>query len=129
VISNSPAKKVLVIDDSQALADCYHELLSQVGFDVVCFNSCSLAIENLPKHLPLDLILVDYSLPQMNGIQFIQEFKKRYPESFEKTRIVVFSCHSDSSPVSKLVRETGAFFLEKDADISEFVDSVQRLTA
>ena len=125
----SPAggkKRILIVDDAFDLAVCYCELLLQEGYDAAAIGSCEEALEELPKYLPLHLILVDYSLPGMNGEQFVRELKIRYPNIFSVTTVVVFSNYADYSSVANCVREAGAGFMEKPSDLDEFIETVHR---
>jgi len=120
--------KVLLIDDSPDLAETYCELLEEAGYQVFSASNCEQALEEMPKKLPIDLILIDHNMPRMSGTECVKEFRKRFPDH-HATKLVIFSCHSPDSPIAKCAYEAGADFLEKPTDIFQFIEAVQRLTA
>ena len=78
------AQKILLIEDEPQLIDIYNAVLSKVGFVVETFKYGAQAKERLAAirggaEKP-DLILIDLILPDMNGIEILEEAKK-YPET------------------------------------------------
>lgn len=67
-------KKVLVIDDDYAFAEFSAVLLNALGYEpIVCFeaeDAQALALDKRP-----DLILMDISMPGINGVELIRRFK------------------------------------------------------
>ena len=120
-------KRVFLIEDDFEMAECYLELLSKAGYLVFSANSSEEALDALTNQPSMDLILVDYSLPQLSGVEFIREFKARFPQCDGRTSLVLFSGHTASSPFARSAEEAGAGFLEKPFDVNQFVDSVRVL--
>jgi len=78
------ARKILLIEDEPQLVDIYNAVLSKAGFAVETFKYGAGAKERLAAvrqggEKP-DLILIDLILPDMNGIEVLEEAKK-YPET------------------------------------------------
>jgi CheY-like chemotaxis protein len=121
------AKRILLIDDNQDITACYALLLREIGYEVRTSVNCQSALEELPNQPLYDLILVDYSLPIMSGLEFVERFRRRCPNGVSSTKLVVFSNHAKLGPVADSVRKTGALYLEKSGDIDEFVASVKQL--
>ncbi len=71
-------KRVLVVDDEENTRICLIKLLSQDGYIV---ESAADGIEAL-GHLgsnETDLVITDINMPGMNGLVFLRELKKYYP--------------------------------------------------
>ncbi|HEX8947580.1 MAG TPA: sigma-54 dependent transcriptional regulator [Dissulfurispiraceae bacterium] len=69
-------KKVLIIDDEADMALALKESLRRCGFDpTICHNP----VEALTGHQLTDfsLVITDMKMPKMNGIEFLQEIRKR----------------------------------------------------
>ena len=87
-------KKILVIDDEKGLLELYRTILS--GYEIVTAENGKQALEviNQKQHLdkPFDLIIVDFSMPVMDGSHFALEFRKQEQEKIfkrEKTLVVM----------------------------------------
>lgn len=126
---NGNGKKVLIIDDSRELADCYCEILSDLGYETVWISSAERALLTIDEHFPLSLILVDYEFPQMSGIEFVHKLKGKFPTLGDKTPVVIFSSFCSASSIAQSVRDAGIIFLEKPMDLSDFEEFVNRLIA
>jgi two-component system chemotaxis response regulator CheY len=65
--------RALVIDDSKAIRIILRRLLNELGFDVVEAADGRDALEQLgAAPTPFDLALVDWNMPEMNGLEFIR---------------------------------------------------------
>ena len=63
-----PAKKILVVEDEEALRQLYIEVLSQEGFEVKGAENGQVALSLIPQFQP-NLILLDLMMPVMDGKQ------------------------------------------------------------
>jgi two-component system, chemotaxis family, chemotaxis protein CheY len=82
--------RILIVDDSQAMRRIVVRSLRQAGFDghevLECENG-KIALETTTK-LPPDLILSDWNMPEMNGIEFLAALRaggSRVPFGFVTT--------------------------------------------
>lgn len=73
------AERLLIVDDESTLAESLKRVFSREGFEVETFASAEDALKNLEQN-PYDIILSDILLPGINGIEFLKEVKKRFPE-------------------------------------------------
>ena len=67
---------ILIIEDDISLAELVIENLEGSGFTTVHISSARNAIEWLSKNKPY-MMIMDFSLPEMNGREFISELKKK----------------------------------------------------
>jgi CheY-like chemotaxis protein len=73
--------RILVVDDVDLLRDFAQGFLQMAGFDVVTAESGHAALqilENDPK--PVDIILTDYNMPTMNGVDLVKRVAARWPK-------------------------------------------------
>ncbi len=68
-------KRVLVVDDSRAQRHLLSSMLKRWGYEVLEADSGHAALEICQRE-PLDLILSDWMMPGMNGLEFCKEFRK-----------------------------------------------------
>ena len=87
-------KKVLVIDDDADVRDVIVFALEEEGYQVDVSENGK---HGLDKLLKLDesqypgLIIVDYLMPEMDGVTFIKVIKQEYPNSLGKIPLVISS--------------------------------------
>jgi PAS domain S-box-containing protein len=67
---------ILIIEDDEGLVELLNEKITACGYEAYYVNSATTAIKWLEKQMPFMLIL-DYSLPDMNGKEFVTELKSR----------------------------------------------------
>lgn len=67
---------ILIIEDDASLSDLLQERLADYGYDTVRVSSAGQALVWLESHTA-DLLLLHYSLPDMNGHEFIEALKKK----------------------------------------------------
>lgn len=65
----------LVIDDSRAIRMVLTRTLSKFGYDVHSAGDGKEAIDWVHQGHRPDLVLVDWNMPVMNGLEFIKEFR------------------------------------------------------
>jgi CheY-like chemotaxis protein len=69
-------KRILVVDDMPYLRDVQVLLLNDAGYDATALGSAREALERLADLAP-DLILLDISMPGMDGRQFLAQLRAR----------------------------------------------------
>lgn len=71
-------KLILSVDDDSALLCSRHRLLSSAGYGVISANDGAQALQLFGSN-PVDLVLLDYSLPIMDGCQVAEAMKEYEP--------------------------------------------------
>jgi len=70
-----------LVDDEKDILTLYHECLEAWGYPAISFNNPIEAlnyIDNENNISKCSLIITDYRMPQMNGLDFIQHIRERY---------------------------------------------------
>lgn len=74
-----PEKKiVLIIDDNKGVRELLREFMKVHGFDAHCIDNGISAL-NLLKEAHFDIIITDYSMPEMNGIEITKAARAQCP--------------------------------------------------
>ncbi len=112
--------RILVVDDERDEADLLKTLLEGEGYDVDLAHNGKEALEALRRRLP-SLVLLDYEMPEMDGIQVIQELK-----SDQTTRNLPVLL-STSSQILASERDQADAFLPKPFVIEDLLTLVETM--
>ena len=74
----SEAISILVVDDNLAMADTLADILEAKGFTIYAAAGGVEALEILRKQ-PVDILLTDVKMPEMNGLELYRKTRKAYP--------------------------------------------------
>lgn len=72
-------KTILVVDDSPHVLRCYEELLRLSGYTVIPYRDGQSALLALYEGLSADLIITEYRMPGMDGLEFVSKLKTYAP--------------------------------------------------
>ena len=73
--------KVLLIDDEEGIRESLTVMLQIEGYSVTALPDAISALQKIDSGELYDYIISDIKMPQMDGIQFLKEIKKRQVES------------------------------------------------
>lgn len=105
---------ILIVDDEMINIMILEELSQGLGHTTIAYTHPLQAIDYLENNEP-DIVLVDYMMPEMDGISFTKEAKKRYPDC-----IVVMITAAGNTELKHLALEAGVTdFLLKPIDVVE----------
>lgn len=113
-------KRILIVDDMPYLRDVQVLLLSDAGYATTALGSAREALERLPDLAP-DLILLDISMPGMDGRQFLARLRAT-PE-WQRLPVILTTGRS----VEDVARENRCDVLPKPFSEAALLDLVQRL--
>lgn len=116
---------VLVVDDSKVNLEIYSRVLRQLEeTEVVSYLSSLQAFAWTADHLP-DIIVLDYRMPEMDGLQFVEAFRRKH--SGNDVPIVMITASKDREIRLQALNMGVDDFLEKPADPVEFLVRVRNL--
>ena len=95
--------QALVIDDSRAMRLILGRMMRDLGLETSEAANGSEGLAHLDSGLTPDLILVDWNMPEMSGIEFIAAV--RQPPYSSKARLVMVTTESE---IPQVVRALGA---------------------
>jgi signal transduction histidine kinase/CheY-like chemotaxis protein len=76
-IPPTPSEKIILLaDDEMMLRDLLGELLESQGYNVIKVASGKEVLTVLTEELKVDLIIIDYNMPEMNGLECIRRIKE-----------------------------------------------------
>jgi putative two-component system response regulator len=120
-------RQVLIVDDNEINLTLFEALVGKLGeVEAKCFASASAGLAWAQQHAP-DLIIVDYMMPELDGVQFIERL--RASPGKEGVPILMITAN-DQKPVRYRALNAGASdFLIKPIDKVEFLARCSNLLA
>ncbi len=112
-------KKILVIDDEERLRDLYSDILTKRGFDIITAESAEAAISVMESLIP-DMIISDIKMSGMNGIEFLKQVKKEYPN----IPFLLITAYADIKDAITALKLGAVDYLEKPVDLDELIAAV-----
>jgi DNA-binding NarL/FixJ family response regulator len=116
-------RRVLIIDDHLVVRQGLKHLIDRED-DLLTCGDVADARKGLDAihGLNPDVVLVDISLPGMNGIEFIKNAKASHPD----LPIVVFSMHDESLYAERAIRAGALGYVMKKADSEEMIAALRK---
>jgi two-component system chemotaxis response regulator CheY len=97
-------KNCLIVDDSRVIRKVARQILEATGFGCEEAENGQIALEHCQKAVP-DFILLDWNMPVMNGMEFMQALQKLAPP---KKPIIIFCSVENSLPKIQVALDAGA---------------------
>ena len=114
--------KIVVVDDEKIVTSAFSTLLKVEGFcDAHFFNNPKEAVEFLKSNTP-DLVISDFLMPEMNGLEFLSEVNKLYPEVSK----ILLTGYADKENAIKAINEIGLYrYIEKPWNNDDLIINIK----
>jgi DNA-binding NarL/FixJ family response regulator len=119
-------KRILVIDDNAPIRSLVRRFIeSRSGFEVC--GEASDGVEGIQKgrELKPDLIVLDYMMPRINGLQAAVILHETAP----RTPIILYTLYKEEIPIGTAQAIGVASIISKGDNLATLADEVQRLTS
>ena len=93
--------RILCVDDEPGVLSAVSRCFMETPYEVLTALSGNEGLELLRQVGPVDLVISDFRMPGMNGVEFLQQVMKRWPA----TRRVILSAYTDSEILLAAVNE------------------------
>jgi DNA-binding NarL/FixJ family response regulator len=117
--------KILVIDDHALVREGLSQVLKVLdeNVEVLQAGTCSQGFSLAQIHHDLDLVLLDYHLPDMTGLAALAVFGQRHPE----LPILMLSGSANIQIMRQVLQAGAAGFVTKSSLSDELLDAVRRV--
>lgn len=113
------ALKVLLVDDEQDLLDIMSERMRNRGMDVSTATSAQKAL-GMIENKSYDAIILDFMMPEMNGLETIKAIKAKKPE----LQIILLTGQATLEKGVEAMKLGAMDVMEKPADIEVLSDKI-----
>jgi len=118
---NMDRHKILIVEDDTEARKLYGSIMEKAGFEVITAESATEA-ENLIRETDLSVILADYALPGMSGIDLLKMTKEKYPDIMR----LLITGYPEIGVLEEAINETEIYrFLSKPVKTQDLVLTVK----
>jgi two-component system chemotaxis response regulator CheY len=103
--------RVLVVEDSKTIRMILCEYLRKMGMQVVEAGDGREALERLKEISPPDLVLVDWNMPVMSGIDFIRAVREMHV--YDPLPLIMVTTNSEKEYVGTAMEAGANLYIQK----------------
>ncbi len=113
---------ILIVDDEENYLIILKELLHEEGYDEVITESKSKNVLSILKNNDIDLILCDINMPEMDGLELLQEVA----QSFPKIPVIMITGMDDVDTALKAIKLGAYYYITKPPDTDKLFLTIKR---
>ena len=114
---------ILVIDDETAILNVMELNLSNEGHTVITATSAPEGLRIMSERI-VDTVLVDYKMPEMSGLEFLEKAKDKYPD----IPIIMITAFGTIEMAVEAMRKGALSYLTKPVNFEEMILLVNQAT-
>lgn len=116
---------ILVVDDDIALQKLVVALLRRAGMETLSAMDAHEAKAHLAKDTLPDLVLLDLMLPEISGIQFLQQIREK--SGFQDLPVIILSALADPAQIREGLESGADRYLTKPYLANNLVKTVREV--
>jgi len=118
--------RILLVDDHAVVRQGVRQLLLDRGIasEVIEAQTGAEALAAVQKHV-CDVVLLDISLPDMNGVEVLKRAKKKAP----RVPVLMFSMYREDQYAVRALKAGAAGYLSKTVDTAQMIAAIQQVAA
>lgn len=125
-INNSQLIKVAIVEDHKVVAEGFEYLINDSGIAQVVGKAYSAAgCYELLEKKPVDVLLLDISLPDGNGIDICIRVKTQYPH----LKILMLTSYSEQSIIMRALENGASGYILKNAMAEEIIEGIRTVVS
>ena len=103
--------RVLIVDDSKTMRSIIGRIVKELGFEVLEAGDGRLALAELENAGPVELCLVDWNMPVMNGIEFVAAVREKHV--WDPIKLMMITTASDAEHIQRALAAGANEYLMK----------------
>lgn len=114
--------RVLLAEDHTIVRKGLRSILdSEEGIEVVGEAEDGRAAVEAVEHLRPDVVMMDISMPSLNGLEATRQIKRRFPH----VKVLVLTMHTNEKYISQILQAGASGYLVKQAAVEELTAAIQ----
>ncbi len=116
------SRKILLVDDEEIVRTAISQTLMMADdWEILTARDGGAALELLNQH-HVDLIISDHAMPEMTGLELLQEVKKTYPDTVR----ILLTARSNKETILHAINQSEVYrFLTKPLSKDDLVEAVR----
>jgi PAS domain S-box-containing protein len=114
--------RLLIVDDIELVLECTCDFLNAVGFETKSAHSAEEALQILATE-PIDLLLTDFNMPGMSGLELISQVRTRWPN----IKCILASGYLDENVERRITNEFSAGTLRKPYNVADAAEVIRKM--
>jgi two-component system, NtrC family, response regulator PilR len=110
-MATASGRRILIVDDEQSICDVLSISLRKEGYEVAAEINPRKALDRF-RQQPVDLVLQDLKMPEMDGLELLREVKKLRPE----TVVIIMTAYSTWDRAVEAMRLGAYAYIKKPFD-------------
>jgi len=115
-------ESILVVDDEKIITDLTSMVLASRGFNVRAVSSGHEAL-SVAESLRPALVLLDYMMPELDGMQVLRALRSRYPDTY----VVMFTGKGSEELAVELMKAGASDYLRKPFNNQDLIDRIENV--
>jgi two-component system chemotaxis response regulator CheY len=114
--------KILVVDDSKLMHKMFEVMLRQ--YPIVNANDGREALERLDEHDDVDLVLLDINMPNMNGLEFLEEVRSN--GRLDGLTVIIISTEGTEEDTARGLEAGATAYIKKPFRTDELLEVISK---
>ncbi len=116
--------RTVIVDDHQMVIEGLKTLLNGYeSIEITSFFTTGKAVLEFLKNQPVDIVLLDVNLPDINGVEVCKIINEKYPE----TKTLGLSTYNEPSIINQMIKNGVKGYLLKNATADELVHAITQI--
>jgi len=116
--------KILAVDDSRTIREMVNAILTNMGHEVVLASDGAEALA-MARDMPVDLVLTDINMPNMNGISLVSKLRRL--EQYQEIPILMLTTESTDYKKTKSKNMGANGWVQKPFDAARLEKAVNSM--
>ena len=116
------SEKLLVVDDERMILELTSMVLTSRGFDVSVVDNALDAYEMIEREQPA-LVLLDYMMPKVNGLDALKVIRERFPETY----VIMFTGKGSEEVAVELMKSGASDYVLKPFSNAKLVERIENV--
>jgi signal transduction histidine kinase len=116
------SEKLLVVDDEHMILELTSMVLTSRGFDVSVVDNAPAGYKMIEREKPA-LVLLDYMMPEVNGLDALKEIRQRFPETY----VIMFTGKGSEEVAVELMKAGASDYILKPFSNAKLVERIEKV--
>lgn len=119
---SAPNAKILIVDDNRLGLAARKVVLEEIGYTIAALSCAQEALEEFANN-KFDLVVTDYKMPGMNGVEFISRLRSTAPE----IPVILISGFADTLGLNEASTGADVVIQKSNHEVTNLIRAVDRL--